>query len=771
MFFNFKQYSCFFAAIFIVQFGYGLVSIAATNNNSVEKGHVTEEYKYDLVFRDLNEEQYIYLKNYRNNQFDKNSKLYIIEDYTETYSKAEDANVYDVYLTFREGDEKQAFEDFWINYAPTLKSVSATDSVPTYEKSPLINFAETKNANAVSFLIITAVFLVVAVVLMVSLYNIRMNQYKFTYGVYMTYGADFKMLFGTAFWEMFIISLVTYLPAIILANVGVWLIYRPSGFGFAFSGISFLWVALFSLVVVAASVYMPMQVMSLRQPMSLIKTEDNSNLVTSPRRSFNILGKKFPMQYELYSVWRFRKYNIQLLTTAIGLCALFICGLYLSNIYTIDLEYPRAQFTLDLSASPFEYDSQLCDDLYAIDGITGVEVTGEATPTENINSASPVTEAMYVSRHVLINRNDLLFFRDPFKSFVSYKQKDYTEPGKYVATNEVLFKAVDEDQLRLLEQYEVVGDVTKVLKNDGDTKYVIVADSMTNIRNFKFEPGDKIAISSRPKSAGNVGDKTGAALLRAMMNLGYEYETYEICAVVKNIPTNDLPIYLNHENYEDAVDRPATTQQLNIFVDPERVVLDNELTEEAKAEGKIAVGDIEKSIRAIGHDQLGNIVLKNTRVLSDKNISLDKHYSELYICLSVLILLVSPIMWFFSQTLYYMKREKEFNIIQSMGAKESDIRKIYLLGGLSMAVMSLVVSIALSYIASYIMFYAYNVWIPMIDGEYVRYSFSLPWYSLLISVIMSVACGFFSAYIPYKNYFKYRYSLENGGSGEFDGDE
>ena len=120
--------------------------------------------------------------------------------------------------------------------------------------------------------------------------------------------------------------------------------------------------------------------------------------------------------------------------------------------------------------------------------------------------------------------------------------------------------------------------------------------------------------------------------------------------------------------------------------------------------------------------------------------------------------------------MYYYKREKEFNIIQSMGANGADIRKIYLLGGISMAIMSLVVSILLSYIASYLMFYVYNVVVPNFSGEYIRYTFYMPWYALVISVVMSVACGFFSAYIPYKSYFKNRYSLENGGSGVQDED-
>lgn len=69
-------------------------------------------------------------------------------------------------------------------------------------------------------------------------------------------------------------------------------------------------------------------------------------------------------------------------------------------------------------------------------------------------------------------------------------------------------------------------------------------------------------------------------------------------------------------------------------------------------------------------------------------------------------------MWFFSQTLYYLKRESEFNILQALGARVRDIRNIYVQGGLQMAGLSLIVSVALSFLGSYILFYVYNVIIP-----------------------------------------------------------
>lgn len=99
------------------------------------------------------------------------------------------------------------------------------------------------------------------------------------------------------------------------------------------------------LIVVTVAVFFPMRVMAVRMPMTLIVTQDNSNLVSSPKNSVNIFKRKFPTFYETLSSWRFRKYSANLLLTAIVFCAIFIMGLYLADIYRTDLEYNRAEYT------------------------------------------------------------------------------------------------------------------------------------------------------------------------------------------------------------------------------------------------------------------------------------------------------------------------------------------------------------------------------------------------------------------------------------------
>ncbi len=811
VFFNFKQYCCFFAAIFIIQVLFGMMFISSSNNNSVEYQQIKQDQKLELEevddegnkiktdyhyeIHNLTLSQYTFLADYKgeNGVFDEQKQLYVIVDYDKRVNELDDKEVYDVYIRF--GKEKNLedsalvtkyYKDFERNYISILGNLESDDVSFETKTTMLLEYDNRVAANNATFLVIAAVIFVLSIFLLVSIYNIRLNQYKFTYGVYMTFGADFKMLFGTAFWELFVIMLVLFVPSVLVSTLIVYLIYAPSGFAFAFNGWAFLWVFLFSLAVVFVSVIMPMRLTSMRTPMSLIITEDNSNLITSPRKSFNLLGKKFPLQYELYSIWRFRKYNIQLLTSAIIFCALFICGLYLSNIYMTGIEYPRPQYemTINPDNSYMGYDSLLSSDIRDVnkaflekypefkeiedaegkkgtyEALTGIEPTGNAKPVaEDLDvKQSPVTEARYINSFMLVEAKDVAFgATGPFVYDAADAYSPYMGEGSYKVTNDVLYKAVDPDNandvLDFLEQYEVVGEPEKILESKGNVQYVIVGDSTSNLKTFKFDVGDKIALSSYKNAVTAVDSNlTGKNLLRRQIrNYEYGYTEFEVCAVIKDIPSGSVPVYMLNDAYQKVTDRDPVATKLNIYTDPDLTI----------EQTRFLASELRDIATESGQSNIGSVTVYDLEQNTENAITLDKHYSELFVVISVLILCISPIIWFFSQINYYFKREKEFNIIQSMGATESDVRTIYLLGGLSMAIMSFVVSILLSYIASYAMFYVYNVIVPNFTFEYVRYTFYMPWYALVIAVVMSVACGFFSVYIPYKSYFKHRYAIQN----------
>ena len=734
MFFNFKQYISFFAALFIIQTFYGLIAVSNANNNKIEYQHVQDEYDYHMVLRDLNEDQYLYLVNNSAAVF-KNDTIFKILRNEENRNYMTGQDRYDMYLFFVR-DKDISCDRFYNKYLEPLKSLGREGESFVITETPLLRFEHNEQNNLSTFIFTTLLLLAVSIFLLTALYNIRVNQYKFTYGVYMTFGADFKKLFGTAFWELFVISVVTLIPAVLVSTLAVYLIYLPSGFAFHFSLWAFLEVALFNLVVVLVSVWMPMRVMAIRQPMTLIVTEDNSNLVTSPMRSINLMKGKFPTYYEFCSIWRFRKYSVQLLTTAIVFCALFICGLYYADIDERKLEYPRPQFTVDLSRTGFSYDDEMSADLYAIPGITEVKAVDN-----NI-------EAMEIASHMITSKENVR----PLSNQVIYKSESNPITNHRV-TNEVLYTGLSEEQIRILEKYEYDGDLASIFTNPST---VIIGDSISNVPTYRFEVGDTIQIAIKTGASELVDvNLSGRVLLKEQIeSYSYEYKTFTVGAVLHDIPSGSMPIFFTPQDYKAVTGRNADTNRLEIYVDPT-------LTPEQAAE-------VDEKVRDWGRT-LGEVGVYNTHRLSLDTIVADKHQTELYTCIAILILFISPLVWFFSQTLYYFKREKEFNILQSMGACVKDIRHIYLQGGFVMAALSLLVSVLLSYAGSYALFYAFNVLAPYFTHEIVRYPFYMPWYAILTAILMSVGCGFFSTYLPFRSYIKSRFTLENGGAG--DGDE
>lgn len=743
IFFNFKQYIYFFVALLIVQMFYGIMTISAYNNEIVERDSATEVYNYDIMLTHLNESQYNKVKDYRGIEYSGAKYYKLVEGTTCEYRDGGD-KYYDICIEFTKEDSDKYLEFFKEQYYDTENSKGALlegkdgeNTIYLYE-SPRMQIDENIILGNSGYYLISAILLALSIFLMTSLYNIRVNQYKFTYGVYMTYGADFKMLFNTAFWEMFLIMCITFIPSVLLSTAVVYLIYLPSGFPFTFSAMVFLQVFIFSLIVVLVSVFFPMRIMATRQPMSLIVAQDNSNLVSSPKHSINVFRKKFPTKYELYSAWRFRKHSTSLLATAIIFCAFFIMGLYLADIYTTDLEYKRPDFKVDLESSYLDYDQDMSDELYAIDGIEVVQVADNSVPARDIAS------------HILVDDSSVAFLAS---DVVNYSGDAYKGDGAMQACGSVVYNATNEEQLQVLDKFYTIDGDLQSIKNG---KTVIIGESISNISTFSYKVGDKIQVAVRDSSDKKSLDTnlTGDDLLREQIEkFKYTYETFTIGAIITDIPSGDMPIYFSEADYTAVTGRDAKAYNLNIYID-----------QSLEAD---ELNALEKDIRDWGRSW-GGVNIENTYQISRNSVSADKHNNELYICISILLLVISPIMWFFSQGLYYMKRESEFNILQALGAKVSEIRQIYLQGGLIMAVLSLIVSTALSFLGSYALFYMYNVIMPYFTSENVRYEFYMPWYALVTSLVVSVACGFLSAYLPFRSYYKNRFTLQNGGGGDYD---
>jgi hypothetical protein len=225
---------------------------------------------------------------------------------------------------------------------------------------------------------------------MFTLYSVRINQNRFQYGIYSTFGAGFGRLVSTSVFEMMVVSFVA-LPLSALFTWGISaLIYSSVNVAVVWSLDAFVKVLIMNLAVVAAGVVIPMKIVSTKTPMSLIRAEDNSNLVSSPRSTRFMRGDKFLKVYELLGMWRFRKYYLKLLASAVIFSAIFICGAYVADMNQKASELPIEQFSIStkkprgtisndegLLSRHMQDADYFFDTIGAYEGVNSVEYTDE----------------------------------------------------------------------------------------------------------------------------------------------------------------------------------------------------------------------------------------------------------------------------------------------------------------------------------------------------------------------------------------------------------
>lgn len=144
---------------------------------------------------------------------------------------------------------------------------------PAHRKHRIVG-QERNRACGVLHILLSVLFLTV-------LYSVRINNYRFEYGIYMTFGADFRKLSENALFEMLTVTLITFLPSAVTAYITAAVIHGGIvriGFGTPFLALGLL------LVCTAVSVIFPMYTVSRAYPMRNIIAEDNSAHVTSPAR-------------------------------------------------------------------------------------------------------------------------------------------------------------------------------------------------------------------------------------------------------------------------------------------------------------------------------------------------------------------------------------------------------------------------------------------------------------------------------------------------------
>ena len=106
-------------------------------------------------------------------------------------------------------------------------------------------------------------------------------------------------------------------------------------------------------------------------------------------------------------------------------------------------------------------------------------------------------------------------------------------------------------------------------------------------------------------------------------------------------------------------------------------------------------------------------------------------------------------MWFFSQVLFSLKREGEFNVLLALGAIVDEVRRQLICYGLLSAACSLVMLLAMMSVSSCAVCFAGNAITVFTMKTPVRFIFHMPWIPAAVGLVLGFACAFLSCYIPF----------------------
>lgn len=747
---GFREYAVFFAAIFIMQSLLWLVCFTTVTNIEHEREVIGSSYDYHLEITQLTQADYagisnlFKIKDVQANRCYESYEWLLPDEVCRYYTlRVTLGNGYDEYsdavyayqriaAAFGTTIDADTFISYYLEGSGIDPARVQIDYTPLYEYD--LQTAPGQISRAVWLcLLLGAIF----IALLTLLFSLRLNHYKFMYGIYMTCGAGFRRLFGSSMLEMLLIAVTT-----LLLSLGCSVGLCAAVFG---GRVAVRWwmiplILLINAITVGVAVYAPAKRLAGQPPVELIVAQDNSNMVTSPRRSFRIFNKSFPYHYELFSIWRFRSYLIKLLVSAVMLAAIFICGIFISGLSKTSAEAVNAEYIVNVDISDVDPASDSEDEL----GIADVIEIMEDAQREAICAVDGVSYTLWRQETTASEITSLMLMTRDMHSSSKYSVSTSGQEDAYrLATNYYSYSAMDRYYIdTLCSLYEVDGDPYLVLEDEGS---IIISDSVYNEACFSFSPGDKVYLGKYVRGKLDLTDYMQLddfEILRKMLDkMVFVYEEYTVAAVVHGLESErGFVVGMSRQNYLSFTGSTSLSGSIEVYAEP---------TMAATASGEVLY-DIRRGLNSYIGDYGIAYSISNCYSALERELAAERGEYTLAVLMAVLLLLLSPIVWFFSQLLFYSKREGEFSVLRMFGAGEGAIKRLYSFAGLLIAALASVMAALLSYGLSYLLFKLLNSWLPSLGFiDKINYVYSIPLWALLVALAVSMLCGYLSSMIPY----------------------
>ena len=790
--FEFPRYLCFFVVLFLLQGLFCSILTLYSNNDRTQLAYLEGEYRtqsgsiYHLKLLGCNETQRAVLHNLDLDQ-DEEKKIFTLlgADVTQTTDGRE--RRYDLYIQF-EDEVESSYHQFRALYRAAMEA----EGPYTEAKTLLLSYQLERTANrAVLILQLTMVVGLGALAVWV-LHTIMTNHYKFTYGVYMSFGANFLRLFRTAIWEMVWAALFTWLPAVALSNLLCWLIFREAGLGFAISIGGCLLTLLISLFTVGISVFASIKAVSRKPPVKHLVADDNSNLIHSPRHSYPLIGTTFPGGLGWLSFGRFWKYSVRLLAMTLSFAMLFVGGMTLADCYQRMISTPeplyRVNFAIPGTPGPYKPSDE--EEKPSTEegteegevGNTDESEEGEET-TDSIQDkdeseelpdidyssygyTAEISKVFAELPHLGTVYKESLFPARGIRSHVRFadEKAKFGAGGVSVTTNGTKwryqmntdYQSLDEEIIASFQflGYNIQGSLESVLT---EKNTIAVTDSFLGAVHFDWKVGDVVYIA---KPAGDIEPLLLVEqemlfstdidqILLAYLNRGtFEYTEYKIGAIISDMPTDEnWSIFFNERDYEKITGYAPIYDQLQVYAE-------HGATEEEEAK-------LYEYLRRAEY-LYSNMTVTDLNTRESRQMEENKNYTGVFALFSCVLLAISPMVWVFSQILFYYKRRQEFELYLAVGAPLDSIRKLFLQDALRYAGVAAGVFAALAPLVSW-MIHRVIGWSTRFLGGDMLASFRLPWVAYFVGILICAACGFISTMLPYFTYQKQGSPLHQDG--------
>lgn len=748
---EFKRYIAFFVAIFLLQAVFcALISVRANYARSEEK-YLGEKYindnglTYHLRLLSLTPEQYAMLTQFEAAQTEETKFFSIVGGTISTGSLTTGTKykIYDVELAF-DGDKmsiSNAYDLFSGSYYPSLSDAGDFDEYRT----PLLDYAIDSALYTVSTVLMVILVLLIGIFILAILFRVLSPCYRFDYGIYMSFGAGFFKLFSIAATEQTIINLLVFLPSMLLANIVSVIMIVTSGLEFSLCVHAILLSLVLSLAASFSASFIYFRKTAKETPIDLLSSEDNSDVIASPKTSSSILSRTFPGGIEKLSLKRFKKYIACLNGFALAFSLLFTFASCIAisrekaenmPIFQYELTFvptvekvkvdENGQIVSDDAVGEYEtveittysgsYDSEMSSFVDSIEGIAAVYK--EST-----------VSAYDCNSHVLLDGGDVAADVGALKV------------GKEKGILDVDYHALDSEVASWLSfcGYSIDGSLDDVI---GDPSMIAVSDSLNDHRKIKLKVGDMIRIAVDSRLVGSVpelvfGSDLNGFLEDMLDNYSYRYKTYTVGAVISDMPSDSsLDIFMSNETYRAVTGRDAVYDSAKLVVDPN---IDEDALEMIGINLRYA------------EDFCDNLIVNDLDGLTKKAVAVNKNIPDLLGFFGVSSLLVVPILTAVSLVIFYRKRSSEFDAYYALGATVEDIVGLFRTDAIVFTLSSTVSYLVLGIAASILVWLGVNTDV----GEYIIYlgesicriDYSFPIGILLLGALFTAGGTFLGVYL------------------------